>query len=149
LIPPILPRMSVVARLLGLSLIVLLATAIVAGAGRAAEATAELQALDKVTARISELHVPIGGTINFGTIEVTARSCYKAPPEEPPENAAFLEIREVRRGEESKRVFSGWMFSSSPGLSTLEHPVYDVWVVDCRPATADDAADKAAGSSTE
>lgn len=141
--------MSAMTQLFGLCATLLLVVGIVAGAGRAAEATAELQALDKVTARISELHVPIGGTVHFGTIEVTARSCYKSPPEEPPENAAFLEINEVRRGEEAKRLFSGWMFSSSPGLSTLEHPVYDVWVVDCRPASADEAADKAAGSSTE
>ncbi|MGD9535881.1 MAG: DUF2155 domain-containing protein [Alphaproteobacteria bacterium] len=141
--------MNALMRLLGLLAVTVLAADITAGAGRAAEATAELQALDKVTARISALHVPIGGTVHFGTIEVTARSCYKAPPEEPPENAAFLEIHEVRRGEDSKLLFSGWMFSSSPGLSTLEHPVYDVWVVDCRPASADGSADTATGPSSE
>lgn len=92
---------------------------------------AKLQALDKVTARISALDAPIGAAVMFGTLEVTARACYKAPPEEPPENAAFLEIREIRRNEEPKVVFTGWMFSSTPGLSTLEHPVYDIWVVDC------------------
>lgn len=97
---------------------------------------AVLQALDKVTARISVLTVPIDGMVKFGTLEITARACYKAPPEEPPENAAFLEIREMRRDEAPRSLFSGWMFSSSPGLSTLEHPVYDVWVVDCALAGA-------------
>ncbi len=108
------------------------ATALIVGAeARADGSTAVLQALDKVTARISVLQVPIDGTVSFGTLAITARACHKAPPEEPPENAAFLEIVEVRRDEPSRSLFSGWMFSSSPGLSTLEHPVYDVWVVDC------------------
>ncbi len=75
--------------------------------------------------------MPIDGRVTFGTLEITARACHKAPPEEPPESAAFLEVREQRRNEAPGVVFSGWMFSSSPGLSTLEHPVYDLWVVDC------------------
>ncbi len=76
----------------------------------------QLQALDKVTARISELRVPIDGVVTFGTLQITARACHKAPPEEPPETAAFLEVREARRNEVPRVVFSGWMFSSSPGL---------------------------------
>ena len=99
--------------------------------------TAKLQALDKVTARISELRVPVNSTVSFGTLQVTVQACHKAPPEEPPENAAFLDVRETRRNEAPRVVFSGWMFSSSPGLSTLEHPVYDIWVVDCLLGGAD------------
>ncbi len=105
---------------------------IVPNAG-AAGPTIVLQALDKVTARISVLTLPIDGMVKFGTLEITGRACEKAPPEEPPENAAFLEIVEVRRDEQPHKLFSGWMFSSSPGLSTLEHPVYDVRVLDCAP----------------
>ncbi|MBM3481769.1 MAG: DUF2155 domain-containing protein [Alphaproteobacteria bacterium] len=111
----------------------LVAALLVSGGAAHAEGqlTAKLQALDKVTARISALDAPIDSVVTFGTLEVTVRSCYKAPPEEPPENAVFLEIRELRRNEEPRVVFTGWMFSSTPGLSTLEHPVYDIWVVDC------------------
>jgi hypothetical protein len=112
---------------------------------RAAEGVALLQALDKVTARISELKAPIGEVARFGTLEVTARACTKAPPDQPPENAAFLEIRELRRNEEPRLVFSGWMFSSTPGLSALEHPVYDIWVVDCLPAGSAAPAPPSAG----
>ena len=92
-----------------------------------------LQALDKVTARVTVLEVAVGETRRFGTIEVTARTCLETPPTEPPESAAFLEIREPKAvGEgELEDVFVGWMFASSPGLSALEHPVYDVWVIDC------------------
>lgn len=90
-----------------------------------------LQGLDKVTARISSLRLDIGEPVMFGTLEITAHRCFKRPPEEAPESAALLEIREIREGEEPAVLFRGWMFASSPALSALEHPVYDIWVKDC------------------
>jgi hypothetical protein len=90
-----------------------------------------LQGLDKVTARISSFEAPIGADVRFGTLDIVVLRCVKAPPEESPESAAFVEIREVRPDEAPKELFSGWMFASSPALSALEHPVYDVWVKDC------------------
>ena len=96
-----------------------------------AEEGALLQGLDKVTARVSTFEAPQDRPVQFGTLEVVVRTCSKAPPEEPPESTAFLEIYNARPGEELVRVFSGWMFASSPALSALEHPVYDIWVVDC------------------
>ena len=95
-------------------------------------AVALLQGLDKVSGRIQSLEAPIGKEIRFGTLAITARACDKRPPEEPPDNLAFLEIREIRPREEPRAVFTGWMLASSPALSALEHPVYDVWVIDCR-----------------
>ena len=93
--------------------------------------TAVLQGLDKVTARVSEFEAPVGRTVRFGTLEIVVRHCDKRPPEEPPESAAFLDVWEVRPGEPARSVFRGWMFASSPALSAMEHPVYDVWVLDC------------------
>lgn len=103
-----------------------------AWASPAAAEVAVLQGLDKTTARISTFDAVVGEAAFFGSLEVTARRCHKTPPEEPPESAAFLDIVDVRPDSESVRVFTGWMFASSPALSALEHPVYDVWVVDCR-----------------
>ena len=94
--------------------------------------TAVLQALDKVTARITKLEVATGEGIRFGTLLITVRTCIKRPPEEPPEVTAFLEIIDDRPGEAPVNLFRGWMFASSPALSAVEHPVYDVWVIDCR-----------------
>ena len=90
-----------------------------------------LQGLDKVTARVHTFEAPLLSTIRFGTLEIIARRCDKRPPEETPESAAFLDILEVRQGEPTQSLFRGWMFASSPALSALEHPVYDVWVLDC------------------
>ncbi|MBC8269097.1 MAG: DUF2155 domain-containing protein [Rhodospirillaceae bacterium] len=93
--------------------------------------TALLQGLDKVTARVSTIEVPLGDTAKFGALEIIVRACDKRPPEETPESAAFLDVWEVRPGEPAVSIFRGWMFASSPALSALEHPVYDVWLLDC------------------
>lgn len=93
---------------------------------------AVLQGLDKVTARVSTFDAPIGVKVRFGTLEIVADTCVKRPPEEPPQTAAFLEISESKPEQETQKIFAGWMFASSPGLNPLEHPVYDVWLKDCR-----------------
>lgn len=93
---------------------------------------AVLQGLDKVTARVVTIEVPVGQPVEFGSLRITAQTCRKASPVEPPESAAFLEILEERPDEATEALFSGWMFASSPALSALEHPVYDVWVIDCK-----------------
>jgi hypothetical protein len=115
----------------------LLATVLVAPAHgeMIAEPVALLQGLDKITARISKFEAPVGAPVRFGTLSIRVRDCQKSPPEETPENAAFIEIDELRPGEAQARVFSGWMFASSPALSALEHPVYDINLLDCRKAS--------------
>ena len=91
-----------------------------------------LQGLDKITARISTFEAVAGEPAYFGTLEILVRRCHKTPPEEPPESAVFVEIVDVRPDSPSVPLFTGWMFASSPAISALEHPVYDVWVVDCK-----------------
>jgi len=105
-----------------------------------AEDVAVLQGLDKVTARISTIRAPVGTTVTFGSLQIIARACIKRPPEETPESSAFLEIHDVKPGEAPVKIFSGWMFASSPALSALEHPVYDISVVDCRNSTSSDSS---------
>lgn len=94
-------------------------------------ATVVLRALDKVTARTVTIEVPIGQPVTFRTLQITAQACDKRPPEESPEAASHLEIVEMREGRPPVTIFQGWMFASSPGLSAMQHPVYDVWVLDC------------------
>ncbi len=105
------------------------------GAGLAAPTlphqTVVLQTLDKVTARTGLIEAPIGEEMRLGTLGITARTCLETPPTEPPESAAFLEIRGLEPGKPPQPLFTGWMFASTPALSALEHPVYDVWVLDC------------------
>ncbi len=92
---------------------------------------AVLNWLDKVTARVRTIRVPVGTTHKLRTLRITVHACRRRPPEEPPESAAFLTIREVKPDRADREVFSGWMFASSPALNAMEHPVYDVWVREC------------------
>ena len=93
---------------------------------------AELQVLDKVTARISVLKAPVGQSAQYGTLTILVRACNARPPDEVPDAAAFLEMTDSRRAAGAERVFRGWMFANAPGVSMLEHPVYDVRVLDCQ-----------------
>ncbi len=90
-----------------------------------------LQGLDKVTARTSTFEVSLEEEVTFGTLRITLRACDRTPPEEPPESTAFLDIYEAKPGDRVVSLFHGWMFASSPALSALEHPVYDIWVKEC------------------
>ncbi|SMF67025.1 hypothetical protein SAMN06265365_124100 [Tistlia consotensis] len=94
---------------------------------------AQLQGLDKVTARISTFRAPVDQPVTFGSLTIRVRACWKNPPELTPESAAYLEISDSTQSGD-KAIFSGWMYASSPAVNGLEHPVYDVWVLDCLPA---------------
>jgi len=117
-----------------------------AAADTIAEPVALLQGLDKITARVSKFEAPVDAPVRFGTLSIRVRDCEKNPPEEAPESAAFVEIDEVRPNEGKTRLFSGWMFASSPALSALEHPVYDVNLLECKAASGSPRA--ASGSAT-
>lgn len=93
---------------------------------------AVLHGLDKITARVSKMEVPVGDTAQFGRLVIAVKACRARPPEEPPESAAFLEITDLGlRGAPPNQAFRGWMFASSPALSAMEHPTYDIWVAGC------------------
>ena len=113
---------------------------------------AKLRALDKITGNSSDISARVGQSVNHGRLKVTVRACYQSGPQDAPEAAAFLEIYSTAPPKEQKTpnpiadstmnrgpqpigpnglLFSGWMYGSSPGLSALEHPTYDVWVISC------------------
>jgi hypothetical protein len=89
-------------------------------------------ALDKVTGRISHLEIPMDETVEFGALKVTPRVCDTRPPTETPHTASFVEVDEVKLTGEQQRIFTGWMFAESPGLHAVEHPVFDVWLTNCK-----------------
>ncbi len=91
-----------------------------------------VRALEKVTARITDIVLGVDETVRFKSLDITMRTCNKRPPEEPPETTAFLEIVYNKENGDQENVFTGWMFASSPALNALEHAVYDVWVIDCK-----------------
>lgn len=124
-----------------------------AGTSMQSYSAAKLRALDKITGNSRDLSAKVGDSLSFGRLRVTVRACYQSDPREAPESAAFLEVRAVptppKDGSSPKPtntssmnkgpqpigedglLFSGWMYASSPGISALEHPTYDVWVISC------------------
>lgn len=91
----------------------------------------KLRSLDKITARTMTFEAKVGSTVQFGPLYIKVQACRKAPPIEQPEAAAFLQVWEIDDEDQAQWVFSGWMFASSPALSPMDHPIYDVWVLDC------------------
>lgn len=94
--------------------------------------TAVFAGLDKITGRIIAFDVAIDETVQFGSLQITPRVCYTRPATEAPQTDGFVEVDELLDDKKFKRIFSGWMFAASPGLHGVEHPVYDVWLTDCK-----------------
>jgi hypothetical protein len=97
--------------------------------------TAVFSGLDKITGRIIAFDVAVNETVQFGALQVTPRVCYTRPPSETANTDSFVEVDEVTLQGEVRRIFTGWMFAASPGLHAVEHPIYDVWLADCKGGT--------------
>jgi hypothetical protein len=106
-----------------------------ASADRISHPTADFAGLDKITGRIISFEVGIDETVQFGSLLVTPRVCYTRPPTEAPRTDVFVEVDEITEKKTYDRVFTGWMFAASPGLHGVEHPVYDIWLTDCKGGT--------------
>ncbi len=100
--------------------------------GRKANKVAEFSGLDKITGRIISFDVYVNETVQFGALQVTPRVCYTRPASETPKTTSFIEVDEITLDRKIRRIFTGWMFADSPGLNAVEHPVYDVWLKNCK-----------------
>jgi len=108
------------------------ATVIASQAERLNNKIAVFSGIDKITGRIITFDVFIDETVQFGALQVTPRVCYSRPPSDAQKTTSFIEVDEITLERKIKRIFTGWMFADSPGLNAVEHPVYDVWLVDCK-----------------
>jgi len=92
--------------------------------------------LDKITGRIIKFDADMGETVQFGALRIKPQACYTRPSTEAANTDAFVEVDEITLQGEVKRIFSGWMFAASPGLHGIEHPIYDIWLTDCKGPSA-------------
>lgn len=99
--------------------------------------TAVFSGLDKITGRIISFDVSVNETVQFGALRITPRACYTRPETEQQNTTGFVEVQEIALDGKVKPLFGGWMFASSPGLHGVEHPIYDVWLTDCKQAAPD------------
>ncbi|MEJ5900305.1 DUF2155 domain-containing protein [[Ochrobactrum] teleogrylli] len=103
-----------------------------AQAERISNPVAEFSGLDKITGRITTFDVYINETVQFGALQVTPKVCYSRTENEAPRTDSFVEVEEITLDRKIRRIFTGWMFADSPGLNAVEHPIYDVWLKDCK-----------------
>lgn len=107
-----------------------------ARADRIENPVAEFSGLDKITGRITSFDVYINETVQFGALQVTPKVCYSRTENEAPRTNGFVEVDEITLDRKIRRIFTGWMFADSPGLNAVEHPVYDVWLKDCKQSSS-------------
>lgn len=103
-----------------------------AQAERLQNPVAEFGGIDKITGSTVSFDVYMNETVQFGALQVTPRVCYSSPETEEPKTDAFVEVDEITLDRKIRRIFTGWMFSESPGLNAIEHAVYDVWLKNCK-----------------
>ena len=96
---------------------------------------AAFSGLDKITGRITNFDVYIDETVQFGALQITPRACYTRPPTETQRTSVFVEVDQVSLKGSVTRIFTGWMFADSPALNAVDHPVYDVWLIECKTST--------------
>ncbi|MGL4405718.1 MAG: DUF2155 domain-containing protein [Notoacmeibacter sp.] len=105
-------------------------------AERKVNPVAEFAGIDKITGRIIVFDVYVDETVQFGALQVTPRVCYDRSPGDEPKTTSFVEIDEITLDRKIRRIFTGWMIAESPGLSAVDHAVYDVWLKGCKAETS-------------
>jgi hypothetical protein len=103
-----------------------------ANAARIANPVAVFSGLDKITGRITTFDVYLNETVQFGALQVTPKACYSRDDTEQQKVDGFVEVDEITLDRRIRRIFTGWMFADSPGLNAVEHPIYDVWLKECK-----------------
>lgn len=136
--------------LVALSSVAILAASVpVAKAERIVNTVAEFSGIDKITGRITTFDIYINETVQFGALQVTPRVCYSRDETEAPKTDTFVEVDEITLDRKIRRIFTGWMFADSPGLNAVDHPVYDVWLKDCKLESDVPAPDNLPTASTD
>ncbi len=114
------------------SLLAALLPPVAANAARIENPVAVFSGLDKITGRITTFDVYVDETVQFGALQVTPKACYSRDQSEAQKIDGFVEVDEITLDRKIRRIFTGWMFAASPGLNAVEHPIYDVWLKDCK-----------------
>lgn len=112
--------------------VVIFSTVLGVRAERVSNGIAVFAGLDKITGRTTRFEVSLGEIYQYGALQVTPRACYTSSKDEPTRTTGFVEVNEITLDKKVRRIFTGWMFADSPGLNAVEHPIYDVWLKDCK-----------------
>jgi len=92
--------------------------------------SAKFKLLDKTTNKVTQKTINVNSIIDWESLNIQIYACYSTSPEEIPEDYVLLEIKDTLITKK-EYIYRGWMISSSPDVTPLEHPIYDLWLIDC------------------
>ena len=93
---------------------------------------AELNILDKVSSKTSNIKVEIGEELIFQNLVINILKCHNSKFDDDPEVTAYMQVKDLKNMDKDKvYIFNGWTFASSPSIKPFDHPVYDIWLKKC------------------
>ena len=91
-----------------------------------------LIALDKITAKTSEIRLAVGEKKFFGSLEIKALKCQSSDGDQIRDSVAYIQVKDLSSKDNNQVfLFNGWAFASSPTLQSIDHPIYDLWITGC------------------
>ena len=91
---------------------------------------ASFKLLNKTTNKVSTKYISVNSKISWETLNIEVLYCGSTPPTEIPEDYVLIDVYDTINNENTN-IYKGWMISSSPDVTPLENPIYDLWLVDC------------------
>ena len=92
----------------------------------------EIKILDKISSKNTLLKLKNGQLLKFKDLSIQSLKCKNSEFDDNPEIKAYIQVRDLAKSDnDNVYVFNGWMFSSSPSIAPFDHPVYDIWLINC------------------
>ena len=92
---------------------------------------ANFKLLDKISNKIIEKSIEVNNLDSMGTLNINVYTCFTEPPDEIPEDYVLVDVKDDFQIKDES-IYKGWMISSSPDVTPLEHPIYDLWIKDSK-----------------
>ena len=91
-----------------------------------------IKALDKITAKTSSIRLAVGDKKFFGSLEINALKCQLYEGSDTSDTVAYIQVKDTSAKDNNRVfIFNGWTFASSPTLRSIDHPIYDLWLIGC------------------
>ena len=92
----------------------------------------DIKILDKISSKNELVNLTNGEELIYKDLVIKSMKCTNSEFDDNPEIKAYIQVRDLTKDDNDKvYVFNGWMFSSSPSIAPFDHPVYDIWLVNC------------------
>ena len=92
----------------------------------------DIKILDKISSKNELIKLVNNKEFIYKDLAIKSIKCTDSKFDDNPEVKAYIQVRDLTKKDRNNVfVFNGWMFSSSPSIAPFDHPVYDIWLVNC------------------